>query len=253
MKLFTVTALVGLLGGTSSLAFAQSRPQLDQKVGNCSVIQNGTGNTVSLNCDNIDATLAKQIQEILNGTRQNTSASKDISEKLDRIINHMDQADARPLVGLKFIGSKGPGVACVNESDVMARDMLLQVVLWNRDTLELQPLPIPTQKCDWLRPHDEGAPYDLSRWLAQLKPGTHLIGSAMISCPNCITGRTYVVSIILGDSGWFSEVNPGPGQQGRVFVPHEPNSEVSCAKFLDALEGLVPVDRRLPIPDQFPK
>src|SRR3984957_10819414 len=124
MKKFTMTVLVVFLGGISSLSFAQSKPQLDQKVGNCSIIQNGTGNTASLNCDNIDATLAKQIQEILNGTRQNTSAAKDISEKLDRIINQMDQAEAQPLVALKFVGPKGPAVACVNESDAIARDIL---------------------------------------------------------------------------------------------------------------------------------
>jgi len=116
-----------------------------QKAGDCSVVQNGTGNTASLKCYDIDATLAKQVQEILNGTKQNASAAKAMSEKLDRILKHMDQEDAQPLVGLKIVGAKGPGLACVNESAVIARDILWEVVIWNRDTLELQPLPIPTQ------------------------------------------------------------------------------------------------------------
>jgi hypothetical protein len=240
-----ILLLVGLFLGTLTSSFAQS-----QKAGDCSVVQNGTGNTASLKCYDIDATLAKQVQEILNGTKQNASAAKAMSEKLDRILKHMDQEDAQPLVGLKIVGAKGPGLACVNESAVIARDILWEVVIWNRDTLELQPLPIPTQKCDWLRPRDESGPYDISHWFTQLKPGTHLIGSAMISCPNCITARTYILSIVVGERGWFSEINPGPGKQGKLLVPLNPESEDARAKFLDALEASVPASSRIPIEDQ---
>jgi hypothetical protein len=245
--LLRILPLIGLFLVTCSSSFGQS-----QKVGNCSVVQNGTGNTASLNCDEIDATLAKQVQQILNGTKQNASTTKAISEKLDRILKHMDQADAQPLVGLKIVGAKGPAVACVNESDTIAHDILWEVVLWNRDTLEIQPLPIPTQKFEWLRPHDEGGAYDISHWFAQLKPGTHLIGTAMISCPNCVIGRTYIVSIIVGEGGWFSEINPGPGKQGKLLVPLHPESDGAMAKFLNELEVGVPVSNRIPIEDPKP-
>jgi len=46
------------------------------------------------------------VQEILNGTKQNASAAKAMSEKLDRILKHMDQEDAQPLVGLKLLAQK---------------------------------------------------------------------------------------------------------------------------------------------------
>lgn len=245
---FRILLFIGILVGMLSSSFAQS-----QNAGNCSVIQNGTGNTASLKCDNIDPTLAKQVQEILNGTKQNESATRAMSEKLDRILKHMDQEETQPLVGLKIVGAKGPGVACTNESDVIARDILWEVVIWNRDTLELQPLPIPTQKCDWLRPRDESAPFDISHWFGQLKPGTHLVGSAIISCPNCITGRTYILSIVVGEGGWFSEVSPGPGKGGKLLVPLNAESEDGRAKFLDALEAAVPADKRIPIKDQRPQ
>jgi len=151
--------LVFCLGEFTS-GFAQTKPPSDQKAGDCSINVNGNGNTASLVCDGIDPTLAKQIREILHSTRQNTSAAKEMSEKLDRIIKHMDQEDAQPLVGLKILGPKGPGIACVNESDVIARDIVFEIVVWNRDTLDTQLLPIPSQSCGWLRPHDESPPYD---------------------------------------------------------------------------------------------
>jgi hypothetical protein len=91
MKLLTAFALVGLVVA-SPLAFAQTKPSSDQKAGDCSVNVNGNGNTASLVCEGIDATLAKQIQEILHGTKQNESATKDISAKLDRIVDYIDHS-----------------------------------------------------------------------------------------------------------------------------------------------------------------
>jgi hypothetical protein len=245
IALARICLLTGFLLGVTNSSSAQS-----QKAGNCSIVQSGTGNTASLNCVDIDATLAKQVQEILNGTKQNASSTKAMSEKLDRIIKHLDQEDARPLVGIKIVGPKGPAIACVNESDVIARDILWQIVIWNKDTLELQPLPIPVQKCEWLRPRDEGGPTDISHWLSALKPGTHLIGSAMISCPNCLTGRTYIVAIVVGEGGWYCEFSPGPGKQGKLLVPLNPESESARAAFLSGLENSVPLDSRISIGEQ---
>jgi hypothetical protein len=245
--LLRILPFIGLFLVTCSSSFGQT-----QKAGNCSVVQNGTGNTASLKCDEIDATLAKQVQQILNGTKQNASTTKAISEKLDRILKHMDQADAQPLVGLKIVYAKNPAVSCVNESDAIARDILWEVVLWNRDTLEAQPLPIPTQKCDWLRPHDEGGPFGISTWFTQLKPGIHLMGTAMISCPNCVTGRTYLVSITVGEGGWFSEIDPGPGMQGKLLTPAKMQPGDEMAKFFNALEALAPANSRIPIGPRLP-
>src|ERR1700746_2928901 len=131
---FLVRSLLfaGLLLETLPSSFAQS-----QKTGDCSVIQNGTGNVASLKCDNIDATLAKQVREILNSTKQNSFAAKAMSEKLDRILKHLDQEDARPLVGLKIVGVTAQSVVCFNESDVIAHDIIWEVALWNNPRAEI--------------------------------------------------------------------------------------------------------------------
>ena len=75
---------------------AQAKPSPDQKAGDCAIEISGNGNTASLVCDGIDVTLAKQIREILSGTRQNTSAAKEMSQKLDQIINHFNQEAMPP-------------------------------------------------------------------------------------------------------------------------------------------------------------
>ncbi len=240
-----ILPLIGFFLVAYSPSFGQS-----QKAGNCSVVQNGNGNTASLRCDEIDATLAKQVKEILDGTKQNASTTKAISEKLDRILKHMDQAGAQPMVGLKIVHAKSPAVACINESDAIARDILWGIVLWNRDTLEVQTLPIPTEKCDWLRPHDEGAPVRISSWFTELKPGTRLMGTATISCPNCVTGRTYIVSITVGEGGWFSETTFDPGMQGKFLAPVKLQPGAEMAKFFNELEVLAPANSRIPIEDR---
>lgn len=223
-----------------------------QNAGSCSVLQSGSGNTANLRCDNIDATLAKQVRDILKSAKQNQSATKDISAKLDKILKQLDEENARPLVGLKIVYKKMPAVGCVNESDAIARDIRWELVLWNKDTLDLNPLPIPSQACDWLRPRDEGGPFLLARWLDAL-PGAHLIGTATISCPNCITGRTYVVSIVVGQGGWYSELNLST--PGMLLVPTHLDTEAGRARFpnfLDGLEDLVPPTKRTPIEDMQP-
>jgi len=250
MNRIAIAALLGLLIGPSSL-FGQNKPQLDQKVGNCSVIQNGTGNTASLTCDDIDATLAKQIREILNGTRQSASAAKEISEKLDQLINHLDQEAVPPEVGLRFVYSTDPSLMIVNQSAVVARDIKWMVVLWNRDLPDRNdPLPIPVSTFDWLKGHTEGGPqnlFDSPSVSPLLKQGNHLVGSASVTCPTCSPGRTYIVSIIWGTSGWFSEVENE--KSGNVLVPSHFDKE-SRTKYFEAIEVNVPAEKRIPIPEE---
>jgi hypothetical protein len=54
------------------------------------------GNTASLVCNGIDVTLAKRIHEILKGTRRNEAAVRDISGKLDQIINQISDRRLSP-------------------------------------------------------------------------------------------------------------------------------------------------------------
>lgn len=81
-------ALFLLCVGYPPQAPAQATDQTVQQAGNCSVNLVGSG-TANLVCTGVDAKLAGQMQAILNGTRRNENAVKDISEKLDQVIAQM--------------------------------------------------------------------------------------------------------------------------------------------------------------------
>src|SRR5271156_845639 len=126
---------------------AQSTTQPTQKAGNCSINVSGNGNSASLDCKGIDPTLAKQVQTILNGTRQNEAAMKELSAKLDQII-HPPQPD----IFLKLVYPESPSLVIVNPSDAVAREMKYSVELWNSSQPDADnPLLIPIGSFDWLK------------------------------------------------------------------------------------------------------
>lgn len=71
------------------------------------------------------------------------------------------------------------------------------------------PLPIPIQTFDWIRAHGAGGPeglFESPQVASLLKSGNRLFGSAFVDCPECSIGRTYIIYIVFGESGWFAEV-----------------------------------------------
>lgn len=153
-------------------------------------------------------------------------------------------------VALRFVYPKSPALMIINESDVVVRDIKWTVILWNMDLPERgDPLPIPVQTFDWLKGYDEGGPQNLfsSPLVAPLlKPGNRLFGSASVNCPTCTRGRTYIVYIVWGEDGWFSEVEAE--KSGKALVPATvPFSRDSREKYFAALEAMVPEQARLPI------
>jgi hypothetical protein len=85
--------LATLLGLCTCQVLSQTKAQVVQQAGDCSVNIAGNNNTTaSLVCNGIDPELAKQVQAIISGTMRNQSALKEISKKLDRIIKEIDQA-----------------------------------------------------------------------------------------------------------------------------------------------------------------
>ena len=113
-------------------------------------------------------------------------------------------------VGLRFVHANRPALIISNLSDSVARNIKWTVLLWNMDLPDRNdPLPIPVSSYDFIRSHAEGGPQNLfdGPLLAPLlKPGDRLFGSASVDCPDCARGRTYVVYIVFGKDGWFSEV-----------------------------------------------
>jgi len=224
----------------SSLS-AQSTTQPTQKAGNCSINVSGNGNSASLDCKGIDPTLAKQVQTILNGTRQNEAAMKELSAKLDQII-HPPQPD----IFLKLVYPESPSLVIVNPSDAVAREMKYSVELWNSSQPDdNNPLPIPVGSFDWLKGHSEGGPQILftASISSPLKPGDKLYGSAAINCPTCIRGRSYFVYIEWGKGGWTAETSDPKG----MLVAPAKNTREGRIAFFREFEQTVAGDLRIPI------
>ena len=150
-----------------------------------------------------------------------------------------------PDVTLRFVYPKSPALVLMNPSNKVAKQIKWVVVLWNLDLPErTDPLPIPTSMFDFIRPHSEGGPLNLFNVPAitpLLKPGNRLIGSASVQCPDCLRGRTFIVSIIWGDSGWFTEVLDK--SDGSIIAPPFFNRE-KIMEYATQLNALVPEKAR---------
>jgi hypothetical protein len=268
MKIIALIAIFAF-AFAGSQALGQGKSSSDQKAGNCSILVEGNGNTASIKCESIDANLAAQIRELVNASRRDEGTKKDFADKLDQIISMVaqlnrgdrveasvqkaqpDQTGEPPQVGLGFVYSKEPSVVIYNQSNVVARDIIWEVVLWDVDSHDWNPLQIPTGSINWLRPHDPGGPnMILKPFEAKFTPGTHLLGSAIVSCATCVQGRTYIVDITWGQGGWFSETETV--KPGRLIVPADTSAD-KWSVFFSSLEAVVPVEKRIPITDSAPQ
>jgi len=151
-------------------------------------------------------------------------------------------------VALRFVYPKSPALVIANRSESIARDIKWMVVLWNMDLADRdEPLPIPVDTFDWLRPHQEGGPqslFGLNTVAPLVKPGDRLFGSAAVSCPDCTRGRTYVVYIVYGEGGWFSELENETS--GNAIIPRNLMRETREAYFRH-LESTILEQSRIPI------
>lgn len=165
--------------------------------------------------------------------------------------NHETATPPRPEVTLRFIHPKGPALELVNQSDVLAREIKWTVVLWNVDTLSerTDPLPIPVQTFDWIRPNQKSGPRSLFSTPAVkslLTSGNRLFGSASVICPDCVRGWTYMVFIKWGHGGWYSEVKDKVS--GDLLIPTKATAEAVLA-FVEAINR-IPEKDRIPITDR---
>jgi hypothetical protein len=151
-------------------------------------------------------------------------------------------------MALRFVYPEAPALVLINESTVLARDIKWTVALWNLNLPDRNdPLPIPVSVFDWLRANEQSGAQNLfsSPQVAQLlKPGDHLMGSASVVCPQCSRGRTYIVSIVWGEGGWFSEVLNE--QSGHVMTPIN-FLKVTRNEYFKEIEAAVPPQVRTPI------
>ncbi len=156
---------------------------------------------------------------------------------------------SRPKVTLRFVHPKGPALELINQSDVLAREIKWMVALWNLDTLSKRtdPLPIPVQTFDWVRPNQKSGPQALFTAPAVkrlLTPGNRLVGSASVICPDCVRGWTYMVYIKWRDGGWYSEVKDQVS--GDLLIPKKGTAEAVLAFFEYDINN-IPEKNRIPI------
>lgn len=188
-------------------------------------------------------------EDILQG-QVNTLTAKSMPELLGgmkQIAN--PKSGPKPDVTLRFVYPSDPVLLIVNQSDAIAREMKYMVVMWNMDRPDQNdPLPIPVATFDWLKPHGEGGPenlFDAPGVKALLKPGDHLLGSAAVMCPECPRGRTFLVSIVWGTGGWFSELSDA--KTGTVAIPVR-NTKENRETYFKLIEA-IPEKLRIPISD----
>jgi hypothetical protein len=159
-----------------------------------------------------------------------------------------------PDVAMAFYNPAGPYLRIINESDAIARQIKWSVVVWNvDDTSNLNPLPIPVQTYDYLRPRHSGGnevPFANSLLSGEVRIGTHLFGCATVECPDCTKGRSYWIYIDYGNSGWYSEI---PGGDAQLRVPAEMSHD-GILRYEAAMIASVPVSKRIPLgqPPQIP-
>jgi hypothetical protein len=161
---------------------------------------------------------------------------------------HAPQEAPKPNVSLRFVSPTSPVLVFENPSDAVAHDVKWAVALWNIDLPDRNdPLPIPSNTVDWIKAHDEVGPaglFGLSTVAPLLKPGNRLFGSAMVDCPACSRGRTYILYIVCGESGWYSEIKWN--HPGKLIVP--PNfMRVTREAYFKLLEDMAPPSTRTPI------
>jgi hypothetical protein len=149
----------------------------------------------------------------------------------------------RPEVGLRFVYPKSPALIITNKSPSLARDITWTVALWNMNHPErVQQLPIPVSTLGWVKPDDESGPinlFDDPHVTELLSPGDRLFGMAAVTCVPCRRGRTYVLSMIWGESGWYSETEAS----GEALLPGFQTKEALDGYFR-SLEELAPLNSR---------
>jgi hypothetical protein len=153
---------------------------------------------------------------------------------------------APPEVALSFVDPEIPTLLIRNISPVVVHDGLWEVAVWNMDRPnDVNPLQIPTTAFSFIKPHSQAGPIDVfGRVSSALKRGDRLFGSAVVDCPECEKGKTYIVYIVWGVGGWFAEVKSE--YAGQLIVPIKPSPE-TFPSFFASLENLVPVNARIPI------
>jgi hypothetical protein len=118
-----------------------------------------------------------------------------------------------PDVEMRLVGVRHPSPLLVNSSRDVAHDIKWSVELWNLDrppsppASAWNPLLIPVQMFDYIRPHESGGPQEIFNTPLvsnAVSVGNRLFGYGTVTCPNCVTTRCVWIYLVYGSSGWYS-------------------------------------------------
>jgi hypothetical protein len=162
--------------------------------------------------------------------------------------------DHAPDVTARFVYPKFPSLVLVNQSSKIARQIKWSAAIWNLDDPRTyvnpnpaenahDPLPIPAATFDFLRPHASGGPQTLFNE-QYIKPGQRLFGSVSVICPECSRGHTYIVSIVWGGGGWYTEILES--QEGELVIPSHFTKDLVASYYTELLK-LISESSRAPI------
>jgi hypothetical protein len=128
-------------------------------------------------------------------------------------------------VSLCFVNRQHPVFMAINISDQVVENVKFQAAMFNLNAANPnEPLHMVGRTFDLIRPKAVSGAYAVFTEILDsppLKEGDRVVGTVGITCPKCVTGRTFWVSLIWGQSGWFAQMN---GQtSGGVLIPYAPH------------------------------
>jgi len=154
----------------------------------------------------------------------------------------------KPSCALEFTNLNATTIAVRNTSTVVVQQPKYWVILFNLDTGEMernQPLPIPANTGDFIKQGNRwgtNSMLSLPQVKSRFKKGDRLLGSAYVTCPECIT-RSYVVYIKVGENGWYAELLDDEGQKLIIDRKNEETIDNSIKK----IEDQISIERRVKI------
>jgi hypothetical protein len=160
----------------------------------------------------------------------------------------------QPDVAMCLVNAQRPALTLINLSEQIAERVKYQYGLFDLDSSNPnEPLRAMVGTFDFIQPKSLGGPQDIFDSLATggqaPKDGDRIVGTIAVSCPKCVAGHTYWVSMILGTGGWFSLIDGDTSGQLKAPVSHDPRKPFFSSVELLPLLSSVADRKRIKIAD----
>jgi hypothetical protein len=170
-------------------------------------------------------------------------------------INKWSSGPQPPNVSLCLLNENHPRLVILNRSNEPVEKIKYTPVMYDIDSPNPEePLHVMVDTFDLIGAGGVGGPQDIfvsgTAGPSVIKLGDRLAGSIGITCPKCLEGKTYWVSINWGTGGWYAQIE---GQtSGGAIIPSQwiapgSTSHWSVAQFIYRVVEAVPQASRIPI------